>query len=133
MLKYEFDMKELGHARRILGMEICRGRAKGVLTLSQKSYIEKVLPRFNMTKAKVVTTPIGQHFKLSSSQSPQNEKERSEMDCIPYESSVGSIMYNMDLGYATSIVTRYFADLGREYWDAVKWVLRYLNGSSEWV
>lgn len=70
MLKSEFDMKDLGQARRILGMEICRDRGKGILTLSQKSYIAMVLQRFNMNKAKVVATPIGQHFKLSSSQSP---------------------------------------------------------------
>lgn len=95
MLKSEFDMKDLGQARRILGMEICRDRGKGILTLSQKSYIAIVLQRFNMNKAKVVATPIGQHFKLSSSQSPQNEQERSEMDCIPYASAVGSIMYGV--------------------------------------
>ncbi|RVW64482.1 Retrovirus-related Pol polyprotein from transposon TNT 1-94 [Vitis vinifera] len=40
MLKAEFEMKDLGSAKRILGMEIERDRSKRVLRLSQKSYIQ---------------------------------------------------------------------------------------------
>ena len=39
MLKAEFEMKDLGSAKRILGMEIETERSKRVLRLSQKSYI----------------------------------------------------------------------------------------------
>ena len=41
-------MKDLGAAKKILGMEILRSKAVGRLSLSQKGYIEKVLHRFNM-------------------------------------------------------------------------------------
>ena len=41
-------MKDLGAAKKILGMEILRDRVAGRLSLSQKGYIEKVLCRFNM-------------------------------------------------------------------------------------
>ena len=37
------------------------------LWLSQENYIEKVLERFNMNKAKAVSTPLAGHFKLTSS------------------------------------------------------------------
>ncbi|RVW69880.1 Retrovirus-related Pol polyprotein from transposon TNT 1-94 [Vitis vinifera] len=40
MLKAKFEMKDLGSAKRILGMEIERDRSKRVLRLSQKSYIK---------------------------------------------------------------------------------------------
>lgn len=49
-LSLEFDMKDLGPAKRILGMDIKRDRYKGFLFLNQKMYIEKVLQRFNMNK-----------------------------------------------------------------------------------
>ena len=51
MLKAEFDMKDLGPAQKILGMEIER---EGLLKLSQCSYLEKVLQRFGMSNSKPV-------------------------------------------------------------------------------
>jgi hypothetical protein len=38
-------MKDLGAAKKILGMEISRDRLSGKLYLSQKGYIDKVLRR----------------------------------------------------------------------------------------
>ncbi|KAE8683864.1 hypothetical protein F3Y22_tig00111166pilonHSYRG00202 [Hibiscus syriacus] len=116
MLNSEFDMKDLGPATKILGMEITRDIKKSSLFLSQKSYIQKVLTRFNMNKAKKVTTPIGQHFRLSNSQAP------------------GSIMYGMvycrsDLAYAVSVISRFMVNPGQAHWEAFKWTLRYLRGS----
>ena len=49
-LSSKFDMKDLGEASYVLGIEIHRDRSIGVLSRSQKSYIEKVLNRFNMSK-----------------------------------------------------------------------------------
>ena len=36
-----------------------------------------------------------------------------------------------DLAYVISLVSR-FTDPGREHWNAVKWILRYLNGSIDY-
>ena len=46
LLKGEFEMKYLGSAKRILGIDIIRDRATGTLFLSQSRYISKVLERF---------------------------------------------------------------------------------------
>ena len=46
-----------------------------------------------MEKAKVVTTPLATHFKLSSKQSPSNEANKLDMQWVPYASIVGSLMY----------------------------------------
>jgi hypothetical protein len=43
MLRSEFEMKDLGAARRLLGMDICHDRSWGRLWFSQSQYIEKVL------------------------------------------------------------------------------------------
>ena len=59
-------MKDLGPTKKILGMEIKRDRKSSLLFLSQEKYIEKVLHRFNMHDAKIVSTPIASHFKLSA-------------------------------------------------------------------
>jgi len=66
LLSSEFEMKDLGSAKKILGMEISRDRKSGLLFLSQQNYIKKVLQRFNMQNAKAVSIPIAPHFKLSA-------------------------------------------------------------------
>lgn len=134
-LNAEFDMKDLGSAKKILGMEIVRDRSARTLYLSQQSYIEKVLHRFNMHDAKEVSTPFAAHFKLSSALSPTTEEDIAYMAKVPYSSAVGSLMYAMictrpDLSYAVSMVSRYMANPGKEHWAAVKWIFRYLRGTS---
>lgn len=41
ILNSEFEMKDLGAAKKILGMEIQRDRQAGKLFLNQHNYIEK--------------------------------------------------------------------------------------------
>ena len=47
-LAISFAMKDLGAAKKILGMRITRNRKNRKLALSQGEYIEKVLERFRM-------------------------------------------------------------------------------------
>ena len=94
-LSSEFDMKDLGAAKKILGMEISRDRDFGLLFLSQQSYIKKVLHPFNMHHAKSVNTPIAPHFKLASSDFPSTDEDFEYMSRVPYSSDVGSLMYAM--------------------------------------
>jgi hypothetical protein len=54
----KFDMKDLGKASFVLGIEIHRDRSKGVLGLSQNAYIEKVLKKFSMHKCSDLPAPI---------------------------------------------------------------------------
>ncbi|RVX00023.1 Retrovirus-related Pol polyprotein from transposon TNT 1-94 [Vitis vinifera] len=134
MLKAEFEMKDLGSAKRILGMEIERDRSKRVLRLSQNSYISKVLSRFEMNNVKTVSTPLGQHFRLSITQAPETHEEKRFMERIPYASMVGSVMYTMvcsrpDLAYAVSMISRYMSCPGKPHWQAVKWLFQYLAGT----
>ncbi|GKV31446.1 hypothetical protein SLEP1_g40131 [Rubroshorea leprosula] len=133
-LSGEFEMKDLGATKKILGMEIHRDCKGGKLFLSQKKYIEKVLEWFGLHEAKAVTTPLGAHFKLSSNLSPETEEEKKFMAHVPYASAIGSLMYAMvctrpDISHAVSVVSRYMANLGKEHWETMKWILRYLRGT----
>ncbi|KAH9291356.1 hypothetical protein KI387_043454, partial [Taxus chinensis] len=133
-LSESFDMKDLGAAKQILGMRISWDRKEWKLTLSQEEYIKKVLERFNMQDAKPVGTPLAGHFKLSKEQCPKTEQERNQMSKVPYSSAVGSLMYAMvctrpDIAHAVGAVSRFMSDPGKEHWQAVKWILRYLRGT----
>ncbi|KAL5553780.1 hypothetical protein UlMin_041181 [Ulmus minor] len=74
-LQSEFDMKDLGRAQRILGMDILRYEVTSDLVLSQKEYLNKVIRRFGMVDAKLVAVPLAAHFKLSSELCPKTEED----------------------------------------------------------
>jgi len=63
-LSSNFDMKNLGEASYVLDIEIHRYRTKGVLGLSQKTYIETLLKRFNMDKSKATSVPLAKAISL---------------------------------------------------------------------
>lgn len=135
MKKY-FSMKDLGPAKHILGMSIHRDQTKHKLWLSQEKYIEKVLEYFHMENAMPVATPLASHFCLSSKQSTTTDIENQEMNKVPYASAVGSLMYAMVyarayITHAVGVVSRFLANLGKEHWNDVKWILRYLRGTSK--
>ena len=132
-LSMEFEMKDMGPASRILGIDIIRDRKNGVLRMSQARYIHNVVQRFNMAEAKVTRSPIGAHFKLAA---VRDDDECIDNNAVPYASAVGSIMYAMigtrpDLAYDICLVSRYMARPGNIHWEAVKWILRYMRGSQD--
>ena len=134
-LSKQFEMKDLGAAKQILGMRIKRDTNSRTLLLSQDKYINKVLSRFNMQNAKVVSTPLGVHFRLSKEQSPKTEEGRAYMEKVPYALAIGSLMYVMvctrpDIAQAVGAVSRYMNNPGKLHWEAVKWILRYLQGTT---
>jgi ATP-binding cassette subfamily B (MDR/TAP) protein 1 len=105
------------------------------LYLSQEKYIEKVLRKFKMDEAREVSCPLAAHFKLSKKQCPSTENMGKEMQNVPYASAVGSLMYAMvctrpDIAQAVSTVSRFMSNPGRPHCEAVKWILRYLRGST---
>ena len=59
-LKIQFEMKDLGSASRILGMDIVRNRNEGKLWLTQRDYISRVLKKFQIDSSKTVTIPLAQ-------------------------------------------------------------------------
>ena len=135
-LAREFEMKDMGPANKILGMQIHRDRNNRKIWLSQKNYLKKILRRFNMQDCKSISTPLPVNFKLSSSMCPNYEAERKEMSRVPYASAVGSLMFAMictrpDIAQAVGAVSRYMANPGGKHWIAVKRILRYIRGTSD--
>jgi hypothetical protein len=74
-LSNSFPMKDLGAANKILGMGITRDKKNHRLTLSRGDYIEKVLERLRINNAKLVSTPLANHFKLIEEICPKTHEE----------------------------------------------------------
>ncbi|CAL2269974.1 unnamed protein product [Prunus armeniaca] len=95
----EFDMKDLGPTQKILGMEIKRDCEAGKLWLSQGKYIVK-----------------------------------DEMSKVTYARAIRCLMCSMvcthpNLPQAISVVSMYMANSGKQHWNTVKWIPRYLKGT----
>ena len=134
--KNSFLMKDLGEAAYILGIKIYRDRSKRLIGLSQDTYIDKVLKRFNMEEAKKGFLPMSHGIHLSKTQCPTTTDERERMSKVPYASAIGSIMYAMistcsDVSYALSITSRYQSDPGEGHWTAMKNILKYLRRTKD--
>ncbi|GJU90390.1 retrotransposon protein, putative, ty1-copia subclass [Tanacetum coccineum] len=107
LLKKEFDMKELGEEKKILGMEIVRDQSRKILRVSQSGYVSKILNNFRIDNGKSVKMPLGGHFKLSL-------KDCTVKDCDVKRMSKVS----------------YLANPGKNHWETVKWILKYLRGTA---
>ena len=90
-----------------------------------------------MNKVKPVNVPLDSHFKLSSGLCPSSVEENDYMSRVPHANAVGCLMYAMlcskpDISDALGVVSKYMANPGKEHWNAMKWVLRYLRGTSDY-
>ncbi|KAL0378494.1 UNVERIFIED_CONTAM: Retrovirus-related Pol polyprotein from transposon TNT 1-94 [Sesamum radiatum] len=57
------------------------------------------------------------------------------MENVPNSNAISSVMYLMactrpDIAYAASCLSRYMSNAGPPHWEALKWLLRYLSGST---
>ena len=133
-LSKEFEIKDLGAAKKIQGMEIQRDRKADKLYLSQGRYLEKVLGRFKMDNCKAVSTPFAAHFRLSAECCPQTEEDIDRISNVSYSNAIGSLMYAMvctkpDLSHAVSVVSRYMHNPRKDHWKTVRWILSYVKAT----
>ncbi len=113
-----------------VGLKVTRDRKKKTIKLSQPGYIEKLLDRQGMLKAKTAKTPM-RETSLLPYEKPVSSNEKTK-----YAAKIGSIMYAMvetqiDIAFATSMVSRFAKNPGPDYFSAVDQILRCLAGSPE--
>ena len=119
-LAMQFQMKDLGDAQYVLGIQIVRNRKNKTLAMSQASYIDKMLSRYKMQNSKKGLLPYRYGIHLSKEQCPKTPQEVEDMRNIPYASAVGSLMYAMlctrpDICYSVGMVSRYQSNHGRDH------------------
>ena len=124
-LSSKFDMKDLGNASFVLGIQIYRDRSRGILGLSQNSYIDKLLSRFGMSNCALGDTLVAKDDKFSWHQCMRNELKMKNMERFPYASAVGSLMYaqvctRSDIAYNVGMLGRYLSNLGMDRWKKAK-------------
>jgi hypothetical protein len=97
-----------------------------------------MLKRYNMQNCSSNVAPIIKGDKFSKFQCPKNDLERAQMKKIPYASVVGSLMYaqvctHFDITFIVGMLGRYQTDPGMDHWKVAKKVLRYLQGTKNYM
>jgi hypothetical protein len=124
-LATKFEMKDLGHLKYFLGIEVARSR-QGI-SLSQQKYVIDLLTETGMLSCKPVETPMEMNHKLGifPDQDP-TDKDR-------YQRLVGRLIYlshtRPDIAYAVSVVSQFMHAPSKEHMEVVYRILRYLKGS----
>ena len=103
VLASQFDMKDMGEAKVILGVNITR--MGDSIMLSQEHYVEKILKRFGHFDVKPVSTPYDANTHLMKNQGDLVGKAE-------YAHIIGSLMHLMnfsrpDIAYAMCRLSRY--------------------------
>ncbi len=129
-----WDCTYLGQIRWMLNMRITR--QPGILIIDQSEYVGELLAQFGLSNAKPVSTPSQLGLHLSKNMSPDNQKDKQEMQRIPYANAVGKLLYirltRIDTLAAISECARFMSNPGMEHWRAVKRIMRYASGTRHW-
>ncbi|XP_067208508.1 uncharacterized protein [Linepithema humile] len=89
-----------------------------------------------MINCKPAATPSDPNQKLSTEMSPKTEDKKQELEGVPYQEAVGSLLYlaqgtRPDIAFAVNNVSRFNSNFGKSHWTAVKRIFRYLKGTRE--
>ena len=125
LLSSHFKMKDLGLAKTFLGLDIAQ--TSGRVSLSLKSYIDRILSSTNMLDCNSVSTPLpaGYDFFLPSP---------ALSDITSYRSLVGKLLFGAntvrpDISFAVSALSRFLQAPNEIQYKAAKHVVRYLKGT----
>lgn len=65
-----------------------------------------------------------------------SKAELSKMSKVTYTSAIGSLIYVMVckrsyIAYVVGVISHFLTNSDKEHWETVKWILRYLRGTSK--
>ena len=106
-------MKDLGEPSIVLDIQIQHDRTRGILSLSQKAYIDKVLDRCDMKH-------YSRGDKLSLLQCPKNDLQKEQIKDISCASAIENPIYAqvctcLDIAYVVEKLDRYLINSEIDY------------------
>ncbi|XP_042029931.1 uncharacterized mitochondrial protein AtMg00810-like [Salvia splendens] len=127
-LNEKFSLKDLGEVKHFLGIEVSKTSLG--LHLSQGAYITQLLDKVKMADVKPHPTPMVSDLKLSKFEGEPT------VDGKLYRSVVGALQYvtitRPELSFSVNKVSQYMPCPLDSHWKAVKRILRYLSGSTDY-
>ncbi|KAJ4771019.1 Gag/pol [Rhynchospora pubera] len=124
-LHSHFAIKDLGSLKFFLGIEVT-STSHG-FHLTQTKYLKDILSRANMLASKPTASPMVVNTSLSI-----HDGDPMENPSL-YRMIVGALQYatrtRPDIAFAVNKVSQFMHSPSTSHWDAVKRILRYINGT----
>ncbi|KAF8706905.1 ABC transporter B family member, partial [Rhizoctonia solani] len=90
-LNAKHELKNLGHAKELLGLEITQDSQTGTASITQTRYIEELAKQYNVSHLPPLSLPLLPRQKFSKVQCPTLEEEKVKMKGVPYLALVGAL------------------------------------------
>ena len=125
LMQGEFEMSMMGELTFFLGLQI--KQSKEGISITQSKYTKELLKRFGMENCKPIGTPMSPSSKLDK------DDEGKCVDLKYYRGMIGSLLYltasRPDIMFSVCLCARYQSNPKESHLNAVKRILRYLNGT----
>ena len=121
-------MRTMGTPTYFLGMNIAYNRESGKIFLSQHTYVDKILERFEMQYCVPTSLPIIPTVKLTRDQGSSNPTNQ------PYSSLVGALLFlavctRPDIAFAVHTLSKFLTNPAEQHWETAINLLRYIKGT----
>jgi len=132
-LSSKFQLSDQGELNWYLGVAIDHNLQTGATTLSQETFIETLLKRFQLEGINTKTTPSEPNTHLLKADQPVNPDKATVR---LFQQMVGSLMYlacftRPDIAYSVNQCAKYMANPGPSHVQAAKRILAYLKGTKD--
>ena len=98
--------------------------------ITQSKYAKNLVKKFGLENSKLYNTPMGTTLKISKDESGIS------VDSKLYRSVIGNLLYlaasRPDLCYSIGVCARFQADPKESHLQAVKRIIRYVNGTLDY-
>ncbi|KAH7557896.1 hypothetical protein BM1_05168 [Bipolaris maydis] len=125
----ELEIKDLGDVTEFLGIQI--NRSNRSIYISQESYLQRLLTRFNKQNVKPRKIPLPQGTKLA-----KNDQTATPKDINLFQQQIGALIYlsiftRPDITYAVNLLSRFMANPSPEHFSNLDHLWGYLSQSSQ--
>ena len=133
-LPERFEVSDLGPINWLLGVNITRNLTDRTISLGQQAYIEQIINRFDLTSARIATTPMETGIDLSFNSPHVSAIQLTPAEKTKYREMIGCLMYaavmtRPDIAFAVSSLSQYLDAPRTTHLQAVTRVFRYLSST----
>ncbi|KAL6154143.1 hypothetical protein ACJBU6_07428 [Exserohilum turcicum] len=125
----DLEIKDLGNVSEFLGVQVSRSNQS--IYITQESYLQRLLARFNKQDIKPRQTPLQQNVKLS-----KNIQSATPKAINIYQQQIGSLIYlsiftRPDITHAVNLLSRFMANPSSEHFSHLDYLWGYLSHSKQ--
>ena len=133
-LHASFSMQDMGALHYCLGIQVFQDSSHGLIRISQQTYVESLLKKYNMSTCKGISTPLPISLKTKTSSTTM--PTTSDIVAFPYANILGGIRYLVtctrpDICFAANFLSRYMQAPSPIHTQHLKRLLRYLQETKD--